>query len=180
MSSLISFVCNRSHISCLSYTVRKWVSRTVAQSHSKKLTSLFPLIFLSKHISLYALGRIRWILDIIWPLNQHFRLKTQRNWLKQVSMLKFWSVINCLFMHWTKKLTLAVKYFYLFTYITLETTHFISWRFGNYKFRLHLSTVRSFSLSICIRYVHISKNLYKKVVIELHTFRRFYIIAKKE
>ena len=27
-------------------------------SHSKNLTSLFPLIFLSKHISLYAIGRI--------------------------------------------------------------------------------------------------------------------------
>ena len=32
-------------------------------SHSKNFTFLFPLIFLSKHISLYALGRIRWILD---------------------------------------------------------------------------------------------------------------------
>ena len=28
-------------------------------SHSKNFTFLFPLIFLSKHISLYALGRIR-------------------------------------------------------------------------------------------------------------------------
>ena len=65
------------------------------------------MIFLSKHIILYALGRIRWILDIIWPLNQNFKLKNQRNWLKQVLMLKFWSVINCFFMHWTKKLTLA-------------------------------------------------------------------------
>ena len=48
-----------------------------------------------------------------WPpplhrlgLNQHFKLKNQRNWLKQVGMLKFWSVINCIFVHWTKKLTL--------------------------------------------------------------------------
>ena len=53
--------------------------------------------FLSKHISLYALGRIRWILDIIWPLHQHFKLKNQRNWLTQVWMWKFWSVINCFF-----------------------------------------------------------------------------------
>ena len=53
-------------------------------SHSKNVTSLFPLIFLSKHISLYALGSIRWILDIIWPLNQHFKLKNQRNWLNLV------------------------------------------------------------------------------------------------
>ena len=30
---------------------------TDKQSHSKILTSLFPLIFLSKHISLFALGR---------------------------------------------------------------------------------------------------------------------------
>ena len=74
-------------------------------SHSKNFTSLFPLIFLSKHISLYALGRIRWILDIIWPLNQHFKLKNQRNWLKQVWMWKFWNVINCILLHWRKKLT---------------------------------------------------------------------------
>ena len=38
--------------------------------------------------------------------NQHFMLKNQKNWLKQVSMLKFWSVINYIFVHWTKKLTL--------------------------------------------------------------------------
>ena len=63
-------------------------------SHSKNFTFLFPLIFLSKHISLYALGRIRWILDIIWPLNQHFKLKNQRNWLNQVWMWKFWNVMN--------------------------------------------------------------------------------------
>ena len=53
------------------------------------------------------LGRLKWILDIIWPLNQHFKLLNQRNWLKQVWMLKFWSVINCFFMNWTKKLTLV-------------------------------------------------------------------------
>ena len=76
-------------------------------SHSKNFTSLFPLIFLSKHISLYALGRIRWILDIIWPLNQHFKLKNQRNWLNQVWMWKFWNVINCILLHWRKKLTLG-------------------------------------------------------------------------
>ena len=28
-------------------------------SHSKNFTSLFPLTFLSKHISLYALGRLK-------------------------------------------------------------------------------------------------------------------------
>ena len=76
-------------------------------SHSKNFTSLFPLIFLSKHISLYALGRIRWILDIIWPLNQHFKLKNQRNWLNQVWMWKFWNVMNCILLHWYKHLTLA-------------------------------------------------------------------------
>ena len=36
-----------------------------------------------------------------------FTLKNQRNWLKQVKMLKFWNVINCVFVHWTKKLTLV-------------------------------------------------------------------------
>ena len=73
----------------------------------KNLTSLFPLIYLSKHISLYALGWLQWILDIIWPLNQHFNLKNQRNWIKQVGMLKFLSGINCSLMHWSKKLTLV-------------------------------------------------------------------------
>ena len=75
-------------------------------SHSKNFTSLFPLTFLSKHISLYALGRLKWILDIIWPLNQHFKLKNQRNWLKQVRMWKFWNVMNCILLHWYKHLTL--------------------------------------------------------------------------
>ena len=77
-------------------------------SHSKNFTFLFPLIFLSKHISLYALGRIRWILDIIWPLNQHFKLKNQRNWLNQVWMWKFWNVMNCILLHWYKHLTLVL------------------------------------------------------------------------
>ena len=75
----------------------------------KNLTSLFPLTFLSKHISLYALGRLKWILDIIWPLNQHFNLKNQRNWIKQVLMIKFWSGINCILLHWPKKLTLLTN-----------------------------------------------------------------------
>ena len=74
-------------------------SCTSKESHSKNLTSLLPLIFLWKHISLYAIGRIWWILDIIWPLIHNFQLKNQRNWLKHVWMLKSWSVINCFFMH---------------------------------------------------------------------------------
>ena len=81
----------------------------------KNLTSLFPLIFLSKNISLYALGRLKWILDIIWPLNQHFNLKNERNWMKQVWMLKFWSGINCILLHWPKKLTLPGNFFLLLT-----------------------------------------------------------------
>ena len=81
----------------------------------KNLTSIFPLIFLSKHISLYALGRFKWILDIIWPLNQQFNLKNQRNWLKQIWTLKFWDIINCIFVHWTKKLTLVSKTLQLLT-----------------------------------------------------------------
>ena len=72
---------------------------TSNRSHSKNLTSL--------SVCIHYLGRLKWIRDIIWPLNQHFKLKTQRNWLKQVWMLNFWSVINCFFMHWTKKLTLV-------------------------------------------------------------------------
>ena len=73
----------------------------------KNLTSLFPLIFLSKHISLHALGRLKWVLDIIWPLNQHFNLKNQRNWIKQVLMLSFLIGIICILLHWPKKLTLT-------------------------------------------------------------------------
>ena len=57
------------------------------------------------------LGSLKWILDIIWPLNQHFKLKNQRNWLKQVWMWKFWNVINCILLHWRKKLTLASCFF---------------------------------------------------------------------
>ena len=65
----------------------------------KNLTSLFRLIFLSKHISLHALGRLKWVLDIIWPLNQHFNLKNQRNWMKQVLMLSFLIGIICIILH---------------------------------------------------------------------------------
>ena len=57
----------------------------------------------------FALGWLKRILDIIWPLNQHFKLKNQRNWLKKIWVLKFWSVINCIFVHWTKKLTLSER-----------------------------------------------------------------------
>ena len=67
------------------------------------------MIFLWKHISLYALGRLMWILDIIWSLNQHFNLKNLRNWIKQVLMIKFCSGINCILLHWPKKLTLVAR-----------------------------------------------------------------------
>ena len=77
----------------------------------KNLTSLFPLIFLSKHISLHALGRLKWVLDIIWPLNQHFKLKNQKNWIKQVFMLSFLIVIIWILLHRPKKLTLKTKYY---------------------------------------------------------------------
>ena len=74
---------------------------------NKNLTSVFPLMFLSKHISFYALGSLKWILDIIWPLNQHFNLKNQRNWIKQVLMIKFWIGINCILLHRPEKLILC-------------------------------------------------------------------------
>ena len=54
-----------------------------------------------------TLGRIKWILDIIWPLNQHFNLKNQRNWIKQVLMLKFLMGIICILLRRPKKLTLV-------------------------------------------------------------------------
>jgi hypothetical protein len=64
------------------------------------------MIFLSKCSSSYALGRLKWILDIIWPLNQSFNLKNQRNWMKQVLVLNFLIGIICILLHWWKKLTL--------------------------------------------------------------------------
>ena len=73
----------------------------------KNLTSLFPLIFLSKHINLYALGRLKWILDIVWPLNQHFNLKNRRNWRTTFFMLRFLIGIICILLQRPKKLTLA-------------------------------------------------------------------------
>ena len=72
----------------------------------KNLTSLFPLIFLSKHINLYALGRLKWTLDIVWPLNQHFNMKNQRNWRTTFFMLRFLIGIICILLHRLKKLTL--------------------------------------------------------------------------
>ena len=75
-------------------------------SFTQLITSLSPLIFLLKHISLYALGRLKWILDIFWPFNQHFNLKNQRNGIKQVLMINFWNDINCILLHWQKKTTL--------------------------------------------------------------------------
>ena len=69
--------CSRTEIK-VSFTYR-----CTSNNHTpKNLTSLFSLIFLSKHISLYALGRLKWVLDIIRPLDQHSKLKNQRNWLK--------------------------------------------------------------------------------------------------
>ena len=79
---------------------------TSNQPHSKNLTSLFQSIFLSKHISLYALGRLKWILDIVWPLNQHFNLKNRRNWRTTFFMLRFLIGIICVLLHRPKKLTL--------------------------------------------------------------------------
>ena len=79
-------------------------------SKSKNITSLSSLIFLSKYISLYASGRLKWILDIIWPFNQHCNLKNQRNWIKQVLMMNFLNDISCILLHWQKKTTLAIEF----------------------------------------------------------------------
>ena len=49
-------------------------------------------------------------------------MKDQTNWLKQVWMLKIWSVINCFFMQWTKKLTL--QFLFLFFYIPFQFQYF--------------------------------------------------------
>ena len=60
---------------------------------------------------MYSLGRLKWILDIIWPFNQHFNLKNQRNWIKQVLMTNFLNDINCILLHWQKKTTLVFSRF---------------------------------------------------------------------
>ena len=86
----------------------------------KNSTFLFPLIFLSKPICVYALGRIKWILDNIGPWNQHFNLKNQRNWKKQVWMLNFLIGIICILLHWWKKLTLENHTFSYLLYIFLH------------------------------------------------------------
>ena len=94
----------------------------------KNLTSLFPLIFLSQHISLYALHRLQGILDIIWPLNQRFNLKNKRNWIKQVLMLKFWNGLICILLHRPKKLTLGRcggRWLQFFVHKTTNTLKFL-------------------------------------------------------
>ena len=99
---------------------------------------------------------------IIWPLNQNFKLKNQRNWLKKVWMLKFWSAINCFFMHWTKKLTLVM----------MITTYFSSFFYhdssneNRYRLFLLRSTHCFASLlkqmyDYCSDYAIFSKNVHK-------------------
>ena len=86
----------------------KGVSRTIAQAnnHTPKIK---PPYFIDISIKTHQFVCIRqWMLVIIWPLDQHFKLKNQRNWLKQVWMLRFWSVINCIFVHWIKKLFITM------------------------------------------------------------------------
>ena len=60
-------------------------------------------------IKTHALGRLKWILDIICYLNQHFNLKNQRNWKKQIWMLNILIGIICILLHWWKKVTLTLK-----------------------------------------------------------------------
>ena len=77
------------------------------------------------------IGRLKWILDIIWPLNQHFHLKNQRNWIKQVLMIKFLSGINCILLHWPKKFTvILIQYWCNTTEVKLVRIliSFVDWR----------------------------------------------------
>ena len=68
------------------------------------------------------------------------KLKNQRNWLKQVWMLKFWSVINCIYVHWTKKLTLASNVVFLLYFLNSVV---------NYLFLIAFSLVLSSSFLLC-------------------------------
>ena len=94
----------------------------------KNLTSLFPLIFLSKHISLYVLGRLKWILDIVWPLNQHFNLKNQRNRRTTFFMLRFLIGIICILLHRPKKLTLTNPTYFFRNLYLQQFDEFSMWR----------------------------------------------------
>ena len=78
------------------------------------------MIFLSKHISLYALDRLKWILDIIWPLNQHFMLKKPKKFAKISLNVKILECDNCIFVHCTKKLTFVIMH-----PLGQDTTYFI-------------------------------------------------------
>ena len=82
---------------------------TKVQNAASNLLLLHTMLYLSRHQfnfaikanillflliqfatkGLYALGRLKWILDIIWPLNQHFKLKNQRNWLNKFECENF-------------------------------------------------------------------------------------------
>ena len=54
-----------------------------------RLTSLFPLIFLFKtHQFVCSRQAHKWILDIIWPLNQYFKLKKPKKLAKTSLNLK--------------------------------------------------------------------------------------------
>ena len=94
-------------------------------SHSKNLSSYFHWYFYQNTsvCNLYALVRIKWILDIIWTLNQHFNLKNQRNW--KVWMINFLSRIICILLHWWKKLTLSMVY--IFDASNLSIKDRVSW-----------------------------------------------------
>ena len=67
----------------------KWVSRTITQLTNHTCHPYFYWYFYQNHINLHALNRIMWVLDLIWPSNQHFKLENQRNRLN-----KFWYTSN--------------------------------------------------------------------------------------
>ena len=67
-------------------------------------------------------------------------MKSQRNWLKQVWMLKFWSVINCTFVHWRNLL-------YKPNHITSGTLHTYPNFLSGLKLPQYISTT-SFSFYI--------------------------------
>ena len=50
-----------------------------------------------------------WILDIVWPLNQHFNLKNGRNWRTTFFRLRYLIGIICILLHRPKKLTLGFR-----------------------------------------------------------------------
>ena len=90
--------------------VIKWINYTRHEclnvsTNPITINRIFPHCFSPLANGTYLNRQKHTILQNHWHLNQLFKLKNQRNWIKQV-----WSVISCIFVHWMKKLNLVHIY----------------------------------------------------------------------